>query len=112
MSLSQPIGTVLQEFESAFSRPTWRKVQVLIVWTRFARGRRPVAAALRPLGLSEAPSVSLYHHVLNRARWSAWAWGRRLLAWFGRTFVAAGGALTFVIDETLERRWGRRITTR
>jgi hypothetical protein len=110
MSLSQPIGTVLQEFESAFSRPTWRKVQVLIVWTRFARGRRPVAAALRPLGLSEAPSVSLYHHVLNRARWSAW--GRRLLAWFGRTFVAAGGALTFVIDETLERRWGRRITTR
>ena len=33
MSLSQPIVTVLQEFESAFSRPTWRNVQVLIVGT-------------------------------------------------------------------------------
>jgi hypothetical protein len=31
MSLSQPIITVLQEFESAFSQPTWSKVQVLIV---------------------------------------------------------------------------------
>ena len=29
-----------------------------------------------------------------------------------RTFVAVGGELTFVIDETLERRWGRRITKR
>jgi len=29
-----------------------------------------------------------------------------------QTFVAVGGELTFVIDETLERRWGRRISTR
>jgi DDE superfamily endonuclease len=29
-----------------------------------------------------------------------------------RTFVVVGGELTFVIDETLERRWGRRITLR
>jgi hypothetical protein len=29
-----------------------------------------------------------------------------------RTFVAVGGELTFVIDETLERRWGRRINKR
>ena len=28
------------------------------------------------------------------------------------TFDAAGGSLTFVIDETLERRWGRRINKR
>ena len=30
----------------------------------------------------------------------------------GRLFDAAGGSLTFVIDETLERRWGRRINKR
>ena len=29
-----------------------------------------------------------------------------------QTFEAAGGSLTFVIDETLERRWGRRIHKR
>jgi hypothetical protein len=37
---------------------------------------------------------------------------RRLLLRLVRTFVAVGGELTFVIDETLERRWGRRITRR
>jgi DDE superfamily endonuclease len=112
MSLSEPIMNVLSEFESAFSQPTWSKVQVLIVGTLLARGRRTVAAALRPMGLSEAPNFSLYHHVLNRARWSALALSRRLLVLLVRTFVVAGGALTFVIDETLERRWGRRITKR
>jgi hypothetical protein len=81
MSLSQPIVTVLQEFESAFSRSTWRKVQVLIVGSLVARGRRTVAAALRQMGLSEALNLSLYHHVLHRAQWAALAWGRRLLAW-------------------------------
>lgn len=38
MSLSQPIVTVLQEFEAAFSRPTWRKVQVLIIGTLLSQG--------------------------------------------------------------------------
>jgi DDE superfamily endonuclease len=112
MSLSQPIVTVLQAFESAFSQPTWSKVPVLIVGTLFAQGRRTVAAALRQTGLSEALHFSLYHHVLNRARWSALELSRRLLSLLVRTFVAVGGALTFGIDETLERRWGRRLNKR
>jgi hypothetical protein len=112
MSLSEPIMSVLCEFESAFSRPTWRKVQVLRLGTLLARGRRTVTAALRQMGLHEASNFSLYHHVLNRARWSALGLSRRLLVLLVRTFVAVGGALTFVIDETLERRWGRCIAKR
>jgi hypothetical protein len=46
------------------------------------------------------------------ARWSALELSLRLLLRLVRTFVAAGGELTFVIDETLERRWGRCITRR
>jgi hypothetical protein len=112
MSLSEPIMSVLCEFASAFSQPTWSKVQVLILGTLLARGRRTVTAALRQMGLSEASNFSLYHQVLNRARWSALALSRRLLVLLVRTFVTVGGPLTFVIDETLERRWGRRITKR
>jgi hypothetical protein len=59
-----------------------------------------------------APPFSLYPHVLNRARWSALAFSRRLLHLLVRTLVAVGGELTFVIDETLARRWGRRLTLR
>jgi hypothetical protein len=47
MSLEEPMTTVFHEFESAFSRPTWSKVQVRIIGTLLARGRRTVAAALR-----------------------------------------------------------------
>src|SRR5687768_14708892 len=112
MSLSKPMTIVLRRFEPAFSQPTWRKVQVLIVGTLLARGRRNVAAALRQMGLHETPTFSRYHHVLNRARWSMLDVSRRLLHVLVRTFVARGGELTFVIDETLERRWGRRIRLR
>jgi hypothetical protein len=112
MSLAEPMATVLQAFEPAFSGPTWRKVQVLIIGTLLARGRRTVAAALRQTGLHETPTFSRYHHVLNRARWSMLDVSRRLLHVLVRTFVARGGELTFVIDETLERRWGRRIRLR
>jgi hypothetical protein len=64
------------------------------------------------MGLHEASHFSLYHHVINRARWSALTLSRCLLLLLVRTFVIAGGELTFVIDETLERRWGHRIKMR
>lgn len=112
MLLSDPILTVMREFQSAFSFTTWCKVQLLIVGTILARGRRTVTAALRQTGLDAEANFSLYHHVLNRARWNAFDLSRRLLQLLVRTFIAVGGTLTFVIDETLERRWGRRIKRR
>jgi hypothetical protein len=33
MSLSQPVMSVLCEFESAFSQPTWSTIQVLLIGT-------------------------------------------------------------------------------
>jgi hypothetical protein len=102
----------LCEFESAFSPPTWRNLPVLIIATLVARGRRTVTAALRPRGWHEASPFRLSHHGLNRARWSALEVSRRLLLRLVRTFVAVGGELTGVIDETWERRWGRRLTSR
>ncbi len=112
MPLSTPILTVMRHFESAFSQPTWNHVQVLVVGTILARGRRTVTAALRHMGLRDERNFSTYHQVLNRARWSALEVSRRLLHLLVHTFIAAGGGLSFVIDETLERRWGRRIKIR
>lgn len=112
MPLSETILTVMREFQSAFSQPTWSKVQLLIVGTILARGRRTVTAALRQVGLNDETNFSLYHHVLNRARWNALDLSRCLLRLLVRTFQTCGGTLTFIIDETLERRWGRRIKRR
>ena len=112
MPPSANASTLLAPFQSLFSAPTWRKVQRLLVGTLLARRRRTVTAALRHTGLDDTPSFSLYHQVFNRARWSALKGSRRLLSLLVQTFEAAGGSLTFVIDETLERRWGRRISKR
>ena len=120
MPPSTHLSTVLTPFQSLFSAPTlrqaqgrlWRKVQRLLIGTLLARGRRTITAALRHTGQGDTPSVSLYHHVLNRARWSALKGSRRLLALLVQTFGAARSSLTFVIDETLERRWGPRLKQR
>jgi hypothetical protein len=112
MSLSDPMTTVLCELEPVFSQPTWRQGRVLIVGTLLAHGQRTVTAALRPMGVHDATTFGLSHHGRSRARWSPLAGGRRLLHLLGRTFGAAGGDLTGVIDETLERRWGHHLTRR
>ena len=112
MPPSTHLSTTLTPLQSLFSAPTWRKVQRLLIGTLLARGRRTITAALRHTGQGGTPSFSLYHHVLNRARWSALKGSRRLLALLVQTFGAAGGSLTFVIDETLERRWGPRLKKR
>lgn len=112
MPLPAEISAVLNVFQSLFTEPTWRKVQVLLVGTLLAQGRRTVSAALRQMGHSEDEHYSLYHQVLNRARWSRMAAARRLMRLVVRTFGRLDGPLRLVIDETLERRWGRKIRWR
>ncbi len=112
MSLSTPIIQVLQHFRPAFTRPTWSKALVLVVGTMLARGRRTVTAALQQMGLHDARDFTLFHQVLNRARWSCLTLSRLLLQLLVSTFVEAGGTVEIVIDETLERRWGRNISKR
>jgi hypothetical protein len=112
MSLSAAVIEVLDEFEPVFSRPTWKRVQVLIEGTLLARGWRTIASALRACGYSDDPHFSSYNQVMNRAAWSLKELSRRLLSLLVRTFLEAGGRITMVVDETLDRRWGRQITRR
>ncbi len=112
MSLPSPIIQVLQHFRPAFTRPTWDKALVLVVGSLLARGRRTVTAALKQMGLHDDADFTLFHQVLNRASWSCLGLSRLLLQLLVDTFVQAGGTVEIVIDETLERRWGRKISKR
>jgi hypothetical protein len=84
----------------------------LLTGTLLTRGRRTVAAALRASGNDQTSNWSLFHQVLNRARWSPLAVSRQLLLLIVETFVPAGACVDLVIDETLERRWGSKISKR
>lgn len=85
---------------------------ILLTGTLLARGHRTVAAALRASGNAQASNWSLFHHVLNRARWSPLAVSRQLLLLIVETFVPTSACVDLVIDETLERRWGCKISKR
>lgn len=103
------LSQLLSHFQPAFTKPTWRKVVPLIVGTLLARGSRTVTAALRQMGLAADPNFSLYHHVLNRARWSPLQLSQILLLLLVHTFVPEGAPVLLAIDETLERRRGEKI---
>src|SRR5215471_862910 len=112
MPFPDPIIEVLTAFRPLFTAPTWRKLMTLLTGTLLAQGRRTVAAALRTSGNAQATNWSLFHQVLNRARWSPLAVSRQLLLLIVETFVPAGAGVDLVIDETLERRWGSKIRKR
>jgi hypothetical protein len=112
MPLPDSIIEVLTAFRPLFTAPTWRKLMTLLTGTLLAHGRRTVAAALRASGNDQATNWSLFHQVLNRARWSPLAVSRQLLLLIVETFVPAGTCVDLVIDETLERRWGSKISKR
>jgi hypothetical protein len=112
MFLPSEIISVIAHFAPAFTRPSYRKVVVLLVGTILARGRRTVTAALRSAGLQQHKQWAKYHHLLNRASWSGLTVSRLLLQLVVRSLVASGATVDLVADETLERRWGRKISKR
>src|SRR3712207_2993570 len=101
----------LAPFAPLFSRRVWRHARVLLAGTILAPARRTVTAALRVLGLAQAKRFHRYHRVLSRAEWSGLAVGRVLLGLLVAAFAPAG-PLVFGIDETLERRRGKRIAAK
>ena len=112
MSPSDPILPILAQFRPLFTAPTWKKMMTLLTGTLLARGRRTVTAALWQTGHQLDSNFSRFHQVLNRARWSPLELSRQLLSLIMETFIQAGGGIDVVIDETLERRWGAKMSKR
>src|SRR5947209_1131349 len=81
------ILAVLDSFRPEFTPRTWARVITLILGTILARGRRTVAAALRQMGLHDAPDFRSYHQVFNRSAWSPLRLARRLLSAVIAAFV-------------------------
>jgi DDE superfamily endonuclease len=110
-TLPAPMIRVLAPFAPLFSRRVWRHVQPLLVGTILAPGKRTVTAALRVMGLEQAPQFQRYHRVLNRAVWSSREASRLLLGLLAQAF-APDGPLVLGLDETLERRRGAKIAAK
>ena len=91
---------------------TWTKAQILLIGTILGSGKRTVAAALRVMGLNDEAKFAQYHHVLSRAVWSPLDLAQVLVRLLVKAFGKPGEPLVFGIDETIERRWGRKMAAR
>jgi DDE superfamily endonuclease len=98
----------LAPFAPLFSKRVWQNAQVLLVGAILAPGQRTASSALRAMGfLDQYERFHRYHRVLSRASCSSRQASRVLLGLLVEAFVGEG-PLILGIDETLERRWGRR----
>lgn len=110
-SVPEVLAAWMRPFASSFTAAVWRHVLVLVAGTLLTPGRRTVAAALRVMGLDQAPGFAVYHRVLSTGRWSSRVVAHRLLLLLVAAFVPTGPVVVG-IDDTIERRWGAKIKAR
>ena len=106
---SAEIISVLSVFAIAFTAPAYAKSLSLLYGTIMAPGRRTVTAALRMVGLADDKHFTNFHRLLNRDRWSPMLLSKLLLGLIILTFLEDGVALHILVDDTLERREGKKI---
>lgn len=83
-------------------------MQTLFLGAILCRGSRQVTKILRVMSLSQTKNYSKYHNVLRRAKWSSFDAGKILLGLLIST-LPNGVPILVVVDETLERRQGKKI---
>jgi DDE superfamily endonuclease len=103
---------VLAPFAPLFSERVFEHAQVLMAGAILTPGRRTVSSALRAMGLDQSKNFHRYHRVLSRAKWSGLEASRILLDSLVEAFVPEGDPLVVGVDETLERRQGKRIAAK
>jgi hypothetical protein len=108
LTLPDEYNTLFDHFKSFFSKRIWKLAVVLVVGAILAPGKRTVTAILRIMGLSQERHFQNYHRVLNRAVWSNLALSAVLLGLLLKIFLPVG-PVVIGIDETIERRRGKKI---
>ena len=110
-TLPEEMIRVLAPFAPLFSKRVWQHVQLLLAGTILAPSKKTIASALRAVGLEDERRFCRYHRVLSRAVWSSRQASRILLGLLVEAF-APEGPLVLGIDETLERRRGKKISAK
>lgn len=105
------ILSLLANFAGVFTSPTWKNAQTLLIGAILCPGKRTVSAALRALGLANGTNFSKYHRVLNGSKWDSWQLVKILLGLL-LPLIPAGWPILVAMDETIERRKGKRIVAK
>lgn len=108
-TISKEGSAVILAFKNLFSKKVFEHVKTLIMGALLTIGGHTVSSALRFTGLAKQAAFHKYHRVLSLVRWSALQASKVLLHLLIGCFTAKEEALVFGIDETIERRRGKKI---
>jgi hypothetical protein len=109
--LPPDFASIILAFQPLMLNRTWQHASVLLVGAILAPGKRTVSSVLRIMGRRQEQRFQNYHRVLNRAAWDLRRGSAILLGLLIQRFVPRG-RLLFGIDDTIERRWGPKISAR
>lgn len=106
--MPQEVLIVIGAFAPLFSKPVWNHAMTLAIGSILSPGKRTVTSALRVMGLKEEKRFTNFHRVLNRAKWSSLQ-GAKILLGLLASLIPTNLPLIILIDETIERRKGKKI---
>lgn len=112
LTLPPGFQRTISAFSAAFRKDIWPKALLLITGAIVCPGSRTVCNLLRSVGLQRERCFPKYHRLLSQDKWSAKRLSGVLLRLLVDAFVGAGEALVFGFDDTIERRWGAKISKR
>lgn len=112
ISLPPGFQDVISVFSRAFRKDVWPKAEVLLTGAILCPGSRTVCNVLRSVGLQWDRCFPRFHRLLSQDKWSAKGLAAVLLKLLVAAFVKPGEALVFGLDDTIERRWGAKISKR
>jgi hypothetical protein len=105
-------AAILVAFVPVFAQArTWRHAQLLVLGALLVPGQRTVCSILRIIGLRHDRHFVTYHRVLNRAVWDSRLAAYLLLGLLLKAFAPHGPVLLGV-DDSIERRRGKRISAK
>ena len=102
---------IIPAFAPLFVHRSWRHAQLLLVGAILTPGRRTVTSILRIMGRAHERRFVNVHRILNRAAWCPRTGSRILLGLLIGAF-APYGPVVLGLDDTIERRRGKRIAAK
>lgn len=108
MQLASTVEASLRQFSSCFTKPSFQSFRILAAGWLLGSGRRTVTRVLLAGNGLKSKTFSCYHRFFSQARWSVDAVGRVILGLVLR-FIPQEVAIVAAVDDTLNRKTGKRI---
>ncbi|MDE4915212.1 transposase [Methylobacterium sp. 092160098-2] len=111
LSLPTRFAGIILAFAPLFVHHSWQHAQNLLVGAILTPGQRTVTSILRIRGRAQERRFVNVHCILNRAAWCPRSGSRILLGLLVDAF-AQRGPVVLGLDDTIERRHGKRIAAK